>query len=345
MQRGQLTAPLEYDADRIAAGLLDEYRSGGVVDEGGFSPGILGFAVYAPTGAPIVAVGEVPAAFQAGESGRAFLYDPADGMLTLVRPVGMGVGPMNDMMRPGRGLRGSADMTTGRGGTILLKMNAQAYYRTHRRYVGATILAPLGIAGVAVCFLLLVASNNRYRRRAEEHETLARLGESSRTLALEIRNPLGAIRIQTSRLRRIAGDQGARELDVIDEEVERLNVLSRRVRDFLRSPGGQPEKIGLAGFLRDLARRSPYPLRLPASLPDASVMFDRTLLRSVVENLARNAWESHGDATGDRPVDMALQRKGARVILTVGDRGRGLPDDRGEKVFDPRRDPAVAPGK
>ncbi len=139
--------------------------------------------------------------------------------------------------------------------------------------------------------------------------------------------------MQTELLRRAGAS--ARELAIIDEEVERLNLLSRRVGDFLRSPGGSPERVILAEYLEDLARRSPWPMRLSEALPRVAVSFDRELLRSVVENLVRNAWESYGERSGERLIDVGLSRDNGRVVLTVSDRGAGIPAGAEEKVFDP----------
>jgi len=75
-------------------------------------------------------------------------------------------------------------------------MDISAYYRSRILYRAAAVVAPAAIAVIAAVFLFLLVSNVRHRRRSQEQETLARLGESARTLAHEIRNPLGAIRIQ-----------------------------------------------------------------------------------------------------------------------------------------------------
>jgi two-component system sensor histidine kinase HydH len=347
----------EYEADRIAAGLLDGFRQTGAASVASLDTRILAFGIYRPTGEKIIGYGTVPDTLAPDEAARAFRYDSAGATLALVRPISAvgpgafepgagapGAGAMG-MMRGGMGAGGPADggsgqgnrfpgmMGAGRGGTLYLLLDARAFSGARRLYGLATVLAPVAVAGIAAAFLALLASNIRYRRRAEERETLARLGESARTLAHEIRNPLGAIRMQTELLRRAAGP--ARELAIIDEEVERLNLLSRRVADFLRSPAGTPGRVALDEHLRDFARRSPWPLRVPPDIPHASVWFDSALLRSVVENLARNAWESYGDRAGERPIELGLLREDGRVVLTVSDRGAGIPDGAEEKVFDP----------
>ena len=91
----------------------------------------------------------------------------------------------------------------------------------------------------------------------------------------------------------------------------------------------------LGEYLRELGRKSPYPLLVAPEMPHAPIWFDRALLRSVVENLARNAYESYDDLPGERPIEVGLAREDGRVLLTIGDRGKGVPGGLGEKVFDP----------
>ena len=325
----------EYQADRLAASLLDTYRATGapaVTDTR-----VTAFGIYGAGGEPVVSVGPAPALLRPEEAARPFRYDRAAGTVTLVRPIGAGAPPRGGLRLGGvlrRMLEAQGGMQgPGRAGTVFLRMDAAAYFRGARIYGAATVLAPLLVALVAAGLLVLVAGSVRYRRRGREQEELVRLGESARALAHEIRNPLGAIRMQTALLRRSGG--AAHELDVIDEEVERLNLLSRRVGDLLRSPAGVPERIELAGFIRDLARRSPYPVRVGPVAPHVTVSFDPALLRSVVENLTRNAAESYDGHGGETPVEVALDREAGRVTLLVRDRGKGIPPELVEKVFDP----------
>ena len=139
--------------------------------------------------------------------------------------------------------------------------------------------------------------------------------------------------MQAGLIRKKTRGEADRELDAIEEETERLNVLTRRVGDFLRNPLGSPELIELPTFLRDLAGRMPHPLLLAPELPRLAVLFDRELLRSVMENLARNAHESYGSEGGE--VEVSLFREAGRVVVAVSDRGPGIPAEARGRVFDP----------
>ena len=352
----------EYEADRMAYALADEYRTEGSLDLASFDPRIRGFGLYRPSGAPVTRVGSAPDLFSFDETRPGFTYDPGRRLLTLVRIAGMDASAMRGMMGgPGiRGMMGGGPgpgMGPGQGppsgafgdgsqprgpfhgpaGTIYLSMDIGSYYRTRALYRTAAAIAPLAVAGIAALFLALLASNARHRRRAEEQETLARLGESARTLTHEIRNPLGAIRIHTGLLRKRLPPEESAHLDAIDEEIERLSTLTRRVTDFIKNPKGAPERILVEAWLRDLAGKLPGEVSFitEGNQSRAAVSFDAELLRSVIENLVRNAHESYGDDGSPRPVELELSGEKDRVVIAVRDRGKGIPPQIAERVFDP----------
>lgn len=329
---------MEYEAERMATALAESARGQG---EGlsAVDARVIGFGLYDPNGVRVTGYGDSPFFLESGAARSAFSYDEGSRTLVLVRQLGAG-------SWSGGQKRAARQMQMlGRGaGFVYLALEAGDFYRRRSLLRSASFLVPLMVGGLLAAFLALLASNFRYRKKAEDRETLARLGESARTLAHEIRNPLGAIRIQTALARqRLAGETWP-ELDAIDEETERLGTLSRRVGEFLKDPAGHPERIELGSFLEELAQRSPFH---PAFISDgrpATVLFDAELLRSAIENLLRNASESYGDPPSSPPegetrIELALGRgsgrEARRVVIAVRDRGLGVPDALCEKVFDP----------
>ncbi len=336
---------VEYEADRTASGLVEAYRSLALAPLSSRSdelptldPRILGFGLFRADGSLVVGFGDAPASLEPKDLNTPFRYDQARRTVSLVRllgQVGMRGPAMRDMMRralpgqseqPGQALRGA-------GRYFYLSMDIRDFYRRRSFYRAASFLAPLVVLALAGVFISLLLSNLRYRRAAEERETLARLGESARTLAHEIRNPLSAIRLQSGLLRRKLPEGRSGELDAIDEETERLSGLTRRVSDFLKNPSGRPERVELGEFLGELAGRSAYPFSLEAPPPGLAARIDRELLRSVLENLVRNAYESYDGAEGE--VTVSLSRQGSRALVVVGDRGKGIAPEAMAKVFDP----------
>jgi signal transduction histidine kinase len=329
----------EYEADRTASALVEAYRNGDEIDASAVDPRVLGFGIYR-SGEPLVRLREAPPALGGSEQDFGFAFDPRSRTLLVVKPLGVGGMGMTGMLPPQAMGRRGAPMGRGpgRAGVAALLMDARGYYRSRALSRAAAIAAPLVIAGLTALFLSLAASNRRYRRAAEDREMLARLGEVSHTLAHEIRNPLGAIRIQTALLRRAADPASAEKpLTIIDEEVARLTLLTRRIGDYLREPRGNPEPIAVDPFLRGVASRLPWSVQLRLEAGEAQVSCDRELLRSVIENLARNAHESYPEEAPPQSRQVLLETalKNDRVAISVCDRGSGIPPEKVKEAFAP----------
>lgn len=178
--------------------------------------------------------------------------------------------------------------------------------------------------------------NALYREELRNQKELVALGTAARTLAHEIKNPLSAIRLQTDLIARLAPGSADRELAVIAEETGRIRLLVDRIGDFLREPAGHPERLALADFAaRTLERAGPGGAAVPVreEHPGLAAMADPHRLRSVLENLARNAYDSGSDPEA---VEVVVRDEGRFVLVEVLDRGSGLPEaTERERVYDP----------
>lgn len=226
--------------------------------------------------------------------------------------------------------------------TVYLELRQDAFWR-NRRLAGVLFpLAELGLAALVLFVRSLILRNAEYRRRIETQRNLVVLGTAASTLAHEIKNPLLSIRLQTRLLERTCPEAARRELGIIDDEVERLSALSRRVNDYLRDPAGEPRAVPLREAALDVSRRL-LGARGEVTGDEALAWMDPERLRSVLENLARNAIESYPDdaSRGDsslsdeRPVVIDVSRVGASVRVEVLDRGEGIDPALGARVFDP----------
>ena len=200
--------------------------------------------------------------------------------------------------------------------------------------LAAQIGSPLLIAAVVGGGAVLIRNNARYRRRLDAQRQLVELGEAARTLTHEIKNPLSAIRLKTAILRRTVNGAAAAaaDLQAIDDEVSRLAVLADRVSDFIRDPAGNSERIDLGPFLDELIdRHAALEVQRPAT--PLFVRFDRERLRSVLDNLIRNAIESTVDSS---PVQVIAEASSAReATVRILDHGAGIAADQRTRVFDP----------
>lgn len=196
----------------------------------------------------------------------------------------------------------------------------------------------LAIAGIALLFFFVVRiyrENRRYKEQMVKQESLVNLGQAARTLTHEIKNPLSAITIQIALLKRQLQGSYTEELSLIEHEVQRLIQLTNRVSDFLKNPEGQPEQIDMAELVESLLPLFSYEITiLPSSEKHAFILFDPERLRSVLENLLKNAVESCEGRDPKVEVEIVLGRKNMYHVF-IRDRGNGIKKGDVEKLFDP----------
>jgi two-component system nitrogen regulation sensor histidine kinase GlnL len=171
--------------------------------------------------------------------------------------------------------------------------------------------------------------------------------ELIRSLAHEIKNPLGGIRGAAQLLERELGDPELREFtQVIVKETDRLQSLMNRLLTPNRLPKVEAINIHevtervrtllLAEFPGELSIRRDY----DASLPDLEG--DKEQLIQAVLNVARNAAQATG-GRGEiglvtriaRQVTIARNRYRHAIAVMVEDDGPGVPPELAERIFYP----------
>ncbi|MDR3333762.1 MAG: HAMP domain-containing histidine kinase, partial [Treponema sp.] len=225
------------------------------------------------------------------------------------------------------------------GKYIYIDISHPAYWRTQ---TFTTLLFPfscLVFLGLVVYIRRLYLRNGEYRDRIEAQKNLVVLGTAASTLAHEIKNPLLSIRLQTGILRKLFPDNGKEEVAIIDEEVERLSALIYRVNDYLRDAEGNRLSLNvydiLAGTSQRLCGRN---ILQDDALRDGMIFMDPDRLRSVLENILRNALESGGpEAVISASITRtsAVSRSSSCIVISVCDRGTGIGEADMRRIFDP----------
>jgi two-component system sensor histidine kinase HydH len=199
-----------------------------------------------------------------------------------------------------------------------------------------TILFPLNSIVILLLVLYirnLYVRNREYRSRIEAQKNLVVLGTAASTLAHEIKNPLLSIRLQTGILEKLYPENGKEELGIINEEVDRLAGLTFKINDYIRDAKGSPQGINSFDMLREIAERLCGGNIIAEDSPRGGMVFmDPDRLRSVLENLVRNALESGSEREA---VTAAIGENAGRISITVFDRGRGITEADLKRVFDP----------
>ena len=180
--------------------------------------------------------------------------------------------------------------------------------------------------------------------KINKKETKATMGEAARTLAHEIKNPLSTITIQLAILKKI-NPENMEDYELIEKEIQRILTLADRTTNFLSNPIGTPKNIPIVPFIKEFYTRFSYPL-LIANEPgteNIKVYFDEVRLRSVIENLIKNAVEATEEKNEQQekidelePVSIEISECGKnQVRILVQDRGVGLPKNvKTEELFD-----------
>ncbi|MDR1306828.1 MAG: HAMP domain-containing histidine kinase [Treponema sp.] len=240
------------------------------------------------------------------------------------------------------------------GNYMYIDISHSAYWNTVT-FTG--FLYPVSIIALLILALsirVLSLRNIEYRERIEAQQNLVVLGTAASTLAHEIKNPLHSIKLQTGILKKIAAGTaasgmgasgtgatvpvdiaaaGAEEIARIEEEVDRLAALTYRVNDYLRDPAGSPEPLYPAESIEECSRRlcGRSILALDANR-DLRIRMDGERARSVFENIIRNALEAGGP---EEAISAGIKKEGGKVIITISDRGKGMPPEDMQRAFDP----------
>ncbi|HID10745.1 MAG TPA: PAS domain-containing protein [Candidatus Latescibacteria bacterium] len=196
---------------------------------------------------------------------------------------------------------------------------------------------------------VMVFSDLSYIRRLEQERSLAErmvlVGTMAAELAHEIKNPLVSIRTFTELLPERHEDPEFRRYfqEVALKELDRINALIAQLSETARPPSFQKAPIDLREvieytlmLIEERARKSEVRIVRDYDPGLPQVMGETTRMRQLFLNLLYNALEAmpeggtltvsaaRGDGTWDGYVEVRIR-----------DTGKGIPEDRLERVFDP----------
>jgi two-component system, OmpR family, sensor histidine kinase KdpD len=158
------------------------------------------------------------------------------------------------------------------------------------------------------------------------------------SLAHDIKTPLTSIKAAATSLLG-AAEPGQRELlTIIDEEADRLNRLAAEVVAMARIEAGklhlEKRPVAAAEIVSNAlsalpADARPVTVNVAPELPlvDADPEFAAQVVKQLVENALKYS-------PGDSPVVVSAERRDARIVIGVADRGPGIEENERARIFD-----------
>ncbi|HEY9269110.1 MAG TPA: HAMP domain-containing sensor histidine kinase [Methylotenera sp.] len=184
---------------------------------------------------------------------------------------------------------------------------------------------------------------------AAQQAKLAALGRLTANIAHEIRNPLSAISHANQLLQEEENLSKAntRILEIIEDNIQRINQIIKDVLELNRRDRTHQEKILLSQFIIDFHTQFCSIEKIPAThftleLCPAQdmILFDRRHLTQILWNLCKNAWEHGRKEVGSlhlhctKTIKSASNTK-AGLHIEVIDDGAGITEQDRSKLFEP----------
>ncbi len=176
------------------------------------------------------------------------------------------------------------------------------------------------------------------RRRLDEAEKLATLGEMAASIGHEIGTPLSTMDgIAQRALRQTDEDPARNHFQTIREQIRRIENFVRHLLTLGRSEGGpstgdlvEAARLGVLD-LDDDRQRAAVSLEVPPQPDSVRVGSDPLRLRIAFRNLLENALRSRA---GTR-VRIVIGRADGDAVCRIEDDGPGVPPELQQRIFEP----------
>jgi signal transduction histidine kinase len=187
-----------------------------------------------------------------------------------------------------------------------------------------------------------ITEKEKIKQKMEHINRLASIGEMSAAIAHEVRNPLQGIKscFQVLQSKFLEDDGTSTKLfDLIYREIERINGIISNLLNFSRPSEPEPAMLSLKGvlneilpFLSPLMKKKALSLNISIDHGAEYLYVDKAHLKQMLINLLTNSIRaSHIDGK----IDIISSAVAGEIVITVRDRGRGIPEKNLEKIFTP----------
>lgn len=173
------------------------------------------------------------------------------------------------------------------------------------------------------------------KQRWREREQLAQLGQLAHGLAHTLRNPLNTLGLAVEELS--GGEDGERGRLATTARAQ-IHRIDRWLRSFLALGAGEaaaPEVCDATGIVQEVVLEAIQAgARVSLSVPSehVPVCVVPQALRAAVANLVENATQATDDGSA---VEVETVSRENEAVITVSDRGPGLPEEVRSRLFSP----------
>jgi two-component system sensor kinase FixL len=185
-----------------------------------------------------------------------------------------------------------------------------------------------------------VTVEKQMEKKLLQTERLAAVGQAVAHLAHEIKNPLMIIGGFSQQLTKtLSDDKSKQKIEMILDEVERLEKLARNLGDFTKEYKLVKRPADINGVIRDVLKlmgESPFSEKyaftemLAEDLGEIPCDPDR--LKQVLMNLISNAMQAMEDGGA---ISIATERFLDSVLIRIADQGIGMSEDQLLRIFEP----------
>ncbi len=187
--------------------------------------------------------------------------------------------------------------------------------------------------------------NKRLEERLREAEHLSAIGQLSRTIAHEIRNPLNFISLSIDHLRekyQPSNTEEAKNFDTlvssIKEEIRRLNRLVTDFLDYGKPLKLNKQSVSASSILNEVveiirAKAESEGVAIIEKRDFAPVLtLDPELMKTCILNIVMNSFQAMPDGG---TLSISTEKKDGNLMLSISDTGKGVPKENLSKVFEP----------
>ena len=184
---------------------------------------------------------------------------------------------------------------------------------------------------------------------AAQQAKLAALGRLTANIAHEIRNPLSAISHANQLLQEevMLSKDNARILEIIEDNIQRINQIIKDVLELNRRDRTHQEQITLNQFIADFHTQFCAIEKIPTAYfilelcpAQDKITFDRRHLTQILWNLCKNGWEHSRKEIGSLRLNCTRMQKSiantrSGLDIEVIDDGAGIAEHERTKLFEP----------